>query len=288
MWIVILFCFFFFSSRRRHTRLQGDWSSDVCSSDLDQRFRDSGSHGAETRGTLNADVLEGVHDSPDRPEKADEWRAAPGRGQNREKRLQALVLSDGGELEDPADLLHAAPDRRVREGSGHHRIPSVLRAQGLRGQLTEARFEKGNERAAGEPIAAIAHVGQIPGLIEGLQKSPAVARRAPVVTEALDHDGPGKEREPEQNNEDEFRDGTRGRDEIEEASLKSLQDQTGGGHAEARWSQAFLRREARHTLKCSGQAPTGGAARGVTFHSRAPTYHTEIGKSNFVIPKGIG
>src|SRR5688500_19960405 len=27
-------CSFFFSSRRRHTRLQGDWSSDVCSSDL--------------------------------------------------------------------------------------------------------------------------------------------------------------------------------------------------------------------------------------------------------------
>src|SRR3989454_8352990 len=31
----LFFCyFFFFSSRRRHTRLQGDWSSDVCSSDL--------------------------------------------------------------------------------------------------------------------------------------------------------------------------------------------------------------------------------------------------------------
>src|SRR6266446_8810373 len=29
--------FFFFSSRRRHTRLQGDWSSDVCSSDLPSR-----------------------------------------------------------------------------------------------------------------------------------------------------------------------------------------------------------------------------------------------------------
>src|SRR6266446_5835071 len=29
-----MWCFFFFSSRRRHTRLQGDWSSDVCSSDL--------------------------------------------------------------------------------------------------------------------------------------------------------------------------------------------------------------------------------------------------------------
>src|SRR5256885_9898143 len=30
---------FFFSSRRRHTRLQGDWSSDVCSSDL-MKFSD--------------------------------------------------------------------------------------------------------------------------------------------------------------------------------------------------------------------------------------------------------
>src|SRR5438132_6810090 len=29
-----MFCFFFFSSRRRHTRSLCDWSSDVCSSDL--------------------------------------------------------------------------------------------------------------------------------------------------------------------------------------------------------------------------------------------------------------
>src|SRR2546429_7051698 len=28
-------CVFFFSSRRRHTRCSRDWSSDVCSSDLD-------------------------------------------------------------------------------------------------------------------------------------------------------------------------------------------------------------------------------------------------------------
>src|SRR5205807_3589861 len=32
--------FFFFSSRRRHTRLQGDWSSDVCSSDLVLQLED--------------------------------------------------------------------------------------------------------------------------------------------------------------------------------------------------------------------------------------------------------
>src|SRR2546429_5048513 len=31
-------CFFFFSSRRRHTRCSRDWSSDVCSSDLPCRL----------------------------------------------------------------------------------------------------------------------------------------------------------------------------------------------------------------------------------------------------------
>src|SRR5207247_6420223 len=31
---IIRLCFFFFSSRRRHTRSTRDWSSDVCSSDL--------------------------------------------------------------------------------------------------------------------------------------------------------------------------------------------------------------------------------------------------------------
>src|SRR6516225_1866668 len=34
---MFFFFFFFFSSRRRHTRLTCDWSSDVCSSDLDHR-----------------------------------------------------------------------------------------------------------------------------------------------------------------------------------------------------------------------------------------------------------
>src|SRR2546426_9964150 len=43
---------FFFSSRRRHTRLQGDWSSDVCSSDLAQaRGKDAGLPDKKTVGT---------------------------------------------------------------------------------------------------------------------------------------------------------------------------------------------------------------------------------------------
>src|SRR6266536_4968362 len=41
-----LLFFFFFSSRRRHTRSTRDWSSDVCSSDLDR----AGAHGAGLQG----------------------------------------------------------------------------------------------------------------------------------------------------------------------------------------------------------------------------------------------
>src|SRR5204862_5468405 len=42
--LTLFFFFFFFSSRRRHTRSLRDWSSDVCSSDLQngapaERFR---------------------------------------------------------------------------------------------------------------------------------------------------------------------------------------------------------------------------------------------------------
>src|SRR5690242_21863138 len=67
---------FFFSSRRRHTRLTCDWSSDVCSADLavpmrddgeavvllhfagEVRLRDPGDAEAEAVGGL--DLLEGV------------------------------------------------------------------------------------------------------------------------------------------------------------------------------------------------------------------------------------
>src|SRR5690606_40654861 len=36
---IIICIFFFFSSRRRHTRFSRDWSSDVCSSDLEVLFK---------------------------------------------------------------------------------------------------------------------------------------------------------------------------------------------------------------------------------------------------------
>src|SRR5438045_4663333 len=43
----VYFFFFFFSSRRRHTRCLSDWSSDVCSSDLDRAGHVRGIVGGE-------------------------------------------------------------------------------------------------------------------------------------------------------------------------------------------------------------------------------------------------
>src|SRR5256885_5396532 len=49
--------FFFFSSRRRHTRLQGDWSSDVCSSDLGLESLQRQAPGERMKGTPDNTVI---------------------------------------------------------------------------------------------------------------------------------------------------------------------------------------------------------------------------------------
>src|SRR5699024_4991573 len=52
--VVMFVCFFFFSSRRRHTRSKRDWSSDVCSSDLEVMHTSIWAVGASLVGALVA------------------------------------------------------------------------------------------------------------------------------------------------------------------------------------------------------------------------------------------
>src|SRR5437763_17183274 len=52
---------FFFSSRRRHTRYIGDWSSDVCSSDLPPRSRRCGPVEGRNRGDAERGEVLAVH-----------------------------------------------------------------------------------------------------------------------------------------------------------------------------------------------------------------------------------
>src|SRR6266576_3494660 len=51
-----MFSFFFFSSRRRHTRSLRDWSSDVCSSDLSFSAAEENFHTAARQG-IDAEVF---------------------------------------------------------------------------------------------------------------------------------------------------------------------------------------------------------------------------------------
>src|SRR5215467_2053957 len=74
--------YFFFSSRRRHTRLQGDWSSDVCSSDLFVVVQAAGTLRGSTRwlrriGWLSDRPLEALGQIND--ELAHFYRREPGR-----------------------------------------------------------------------------------------------------------------------------------------------------------------------------------------------------------------
>src|SRR5436309_12708686 len=57
--IFFFFFFFFFSSRRRHTRFSRDWSSDVCSSDLQLHRlpRRPGDHQGDQRRGPGADAV---------------------------------------------------------------------------------------------------------------------------------------------------------------------------------------------------------------------------------------
>src|SRR5207249_7022111 len=48
---------FFFSSRRRHTRSKRDWSSDVCSSDLDSELIDFSPMATRTEKPMSSESL---------------------------------------------------------------------------------------------------------------------------------------------------------------------------------------------------------------------------------------
>src|SRR5437764_2200667 len=83
--IILIFFFFFFSSRRRHTRYIGDWSSDVCSSDL---------------ACCRADAGVDVHgDRQPAPAHAAEHR---------------LRRPDRADADQPATVATRAPRRRLR------------------------------------------------------------------------------------------------------------------------------------------------------------------------------
>src|SRR5438046_9874000 len=104
--------FFFFSSRRRHTRLVSDWSSDVCSSDLYpfNWHRSSASEGEKPQvsATLVPDPVQiGRASCRERVE------SSVGAGALKKKRQERPEISRGREL--------AARGPTSRQKQRHHR-----------------------------------------------------------------------------------------------------------------------------------------------------------------------
>src|SRR5256886_1491691 len=108
---------FFFSSRRRHTRFDCDWSSDVCSSDLLERVRDERVGGEQLPRQL-APAL--------RPTRHARQQAPPQLGQlvRQGQRGGRLGLSHGVLEQGPQRVRRGRPPRRQpgqQLGAGHRR-----------------------------------------------------------------------------------------------------------------------------------------------------------------------
>src|ERR1039457_5369911 len=125
--------FFFFSSRRRHTRLQGDWSSDVCSSDLLAPFTD---------GLGFLPCSNGVHDDLDDQPRRRIYRQLAGQGS----------LPPGYATEDGVGL-HYVGTRL------HEAVSALFRQAGLVGAAWPGRQLR---RAARCPPPALTREDAVP------------------------------------------------------------------------------------------------------------------------------
>src|SRR5690348_17517238 len=78
-----LYSSFFFSSRRRHTSWTGDWSSDVCSSDLDCLLLPAGGRACECGAPpASAELCGGLHHGRGR-----RYSHRPATGRSEERRV---------------------------------------------------------------------------------------------------------------------------------------------------------------------------------------------------------
>src|SRR5688500_20348309 len=93
---------FFFSSRRRHTRLQGDWSSDVCSSDLwPRRVTPEGSgssSGGEARTSFTSRASSRTRSEERRVGKEGRSRWAPEHERKNKETSARSVIGDSTEV----------------------------------------------------------------------------------------------------------------------------------------------------------------------------------------------
>src|SRR5699024_6527729 len=116
--IELILCYFFFSSRRRHTRSKRDWSSDVCSSDLPTNSSDVEAVNAES-----VSDLEDGSDGGDRAEIVD----VDGEGESEEAEDDPAPTEDDEVADEtPEDINNNDPpvEEKVEEEEVEEEVKS--------------------------------------------------------------------------------------------------------------------------------------------------------------------
>src|SRR6266511_4185285 len=183
--------FFFFSSRRRHTRFSRDWSSDVCSSDLVlgyERLREAQERVREVRNAVAAEVRGLEAGLPDgaalaAARHAAEQRLAEARtsaqGADAARRAAEAALG----REEPRWNEWMARRERTLSLDGERRmaeqavVSSRQDFQRLNKELADALAAREQLRLLGAELAPAARLKQEVAALEGLQRETA-ARRA--------------------------------------------------------------------------------------------------------------
>src|SRR6266705_2118929 len=129
--------YFFFSSRRRHTSSYGDWSSDVCSSDL-----------AETDDTASA-VYPAARGTGARAGSKTCGAGQDGAGGQRQHLRETFVPGGGAASERSRDRALEFPDRDERQSAGQQgraliRLPAPRR--GRKGRPESVQIQTGHGR----------------------------------------------------------------------------------------------------------------------------------------------
>src|SRR6266568_3282846 len=144
--MMLMWCVFFFSSRRRHTRWNCDWSSDVCSSDLDvDRGTQEGPGGSRPQRQADSEAAQPPARRAEPAVRGQSGGRAPPAGEGDH---EGTVTATGkhGEL-----LAAAEPGRKAASrGPGHQAGVAVRRGPAVE-QIEEPGVTRSGESPAGMP-----------------------------------------------------------------------------------------------------------------------------------------
>src|ERR1017187_6494502 len=149
-----------------------------------ESFGYAGGDGAQRSATGRAEAVEGVNDSPDRAEQADERRDGGGDGEPGDVALEARDFFRGSDLHA---ALHSG--QAAERGAGCGKLALIF---------LESAFEDADQRAGTELIGDGGDILQALGLAKGAQEASTLQAGTAEQDPHGKNDGPGDEAEGEQ------------------------------------------------------------------------------------------